>query len=350
MKKLLPIVLLILLLSGCSCTKEDKEIVDGVKSSIVSKGAKLDDLGNIVNGQFFFNDGVNEYYSTFDNSGNPHIYVTNISTRVTKTIFDGFGWSLVVRDGWLYFCGNSGTTIDATYTLFRIKTDGTNLEHINDEYSMDMNFYNEWLYYVKKDNYNAKVSSVYRSSLDGTNEEEIASGVSPNGIFVILEDKLYYLDQDYYLTKSSVDGSNKEKIISEKIEFFVIGQGRVIYLDQNNNIKSCQVNGTDIKTIRESNGTDIYIINSAGDTVSYVIYSPDFNQEKNSYPYSIYTVKIDGSNDKKVYDGLSWGYYVNILNDKIYVLDYLKDTSFNKQVAITRNMNLDGSGLKDLER
>ena len=341
-------IIIIVKLSSNKTDDNNKEEIN-FKSSMVSQGVREDDLGNIVNGQYFFDDGTNQYYSNFDTSGNPHIYMTNKRNNETKTIFDGFGWSFAVNDGWLYFSGNSGTSIDATYTLFRIKTDGSNLEHINNAYSVNMNFYKEWLYYTRKTDYYSTVSSVYRSSLDGSNEEEIINGVNANAISLVFDEKLYYLDQNNDIYSSNIDGSNKIKISNDKVDYFVIGQGRIIYLDKEDNIKSSEIDGSDIKIIRTANGVDIQKINSFKDTIVYVTYST-FNQERYAYPYSIYTVKTDGTNDKKVYDGISWGFYINLLNDKIYVLDYAKDTTLQKQIAITKDMDVDGTNLKTLSR
>jgi hypothetical protein len=329
---------------------KDNDSVNNNKSSIVSVGVKDDDLGNIVNGQYFFDDGTNQYYSNFDTSGNPHVYVRNNKTGTTKTIFDGFGWSFAVHDGWLYFSGNSGTRIDATYTLFRIRTDGTNLEHILDKYTVNMNFYKEWLYYDTKPDYNSTISSIYRSKLDGTNEEEIVSGVGANGLSVVFDNKLYYLDSNNGMYRSNPDGSEKVKIINEKVYYFIIGEGRIIYTDESYNIKSCKVDGSDIKTIRVSSGGAITKINSYKDTIIYVIYDKDFNNEKYSWKYYINTIKTNGSNDKRVYEGYSYGFYVNMLNNKIYVLDYYYDSTFAKMIEVTRNMNIDGTNLQDLYR
>lgn len=348
MKRILFVFLILLLFTGCS--KEDvKKTIDELQSSLVSQGVEEDDLGNIVNGQYFFDDGDNQYYSSFDLNGNPHIYLKDKSTGNIKTIFDGFGWSFAVNDGWLYFSGNAGTSIDATYTLYRCKTDGSDLEHLIDKYTVNMNFYNDWLYYSRKADYDSQISSVYRASLDGSNEEEIVSGVSANGLSVVFNNKLYYMDSNNYMYRANVDGTNKEQILSDKIDQFIIGKGRIIYLDQSDNIKSCKEDGTDIKTIRASDGTDINRINSYDNILTYVTYG-EFDYSTYSWDYSIYTISIDGLNDLKVYDSYSYGFYVNILNDKIYVLDYYQDSSFNKLIVITRNMNLDGSNLQDLYR
>jgi len=316
-------------------------------SSIVSHGVNLDDLGNIVNGQYFFDDGKNQYYSTFDEKGETHIYMTNKSTGKTKIIFNGFGWSFVVNDGWLYFSGNQGTEIDATYNLFRIKTDGTNLEVLNTQYTYNMNIYKDWLYYIRKANYGAEEASIYRSKLDGSSEESVIASAS--GISVIYSNKLYYLAPDGYIYATDIDGGNGKLVINEKVSYFIIGQGKIIYIDELNNIKSSDINGSNIKLVRASDGSAINKINSYKDTIIYVI-GGNYLQERLAYSYMVYSINANGTNDKLVYSGVSYGYYVNVLDNKLFVLDYAEDLLINEFIAITRNMNLDGSNIKDLYR
>lgn len=319
-----------------------------IESSVVSKGVNLDDLGNIFNGQFYFDDGTNQFYSTFDEKGDPHIYVTNKKSGNTKPIFNGFGWSLVMHDGWLYFSGNEGKRIDGTYNIFRMKADGSSLKRINNMYCFNMNFYQQWLYYVKQNSADDKVSSIYRSSLDGSNETEIVSNTG--GLSVIYENKLYYLDQYGYIFVADPDGNNKVKLLNDKVSYFIIGQGKVIYVDSTNNIKTAKIDGTDIKMVRFSDNYAISKINSYKDTIFYIKYDEAYVSERYAYRYYIYSIKTDGTNDVRVYDGISWGFYVNILNNKVFVLDYAQDLLIDKLVAITRNMSLSGNTIKDLYR
>lgn len=319
------------------------------KSSMVSVGVNEDDLGNIVNGQFYFDNGTSRYYSSFDTVGNPHIYYTN-SKGQTKAIFDGFGWSFAVYKGWLYFSGNEGTQIDGTYTLFRTKLDGSDIEHINNTYSVNMNFYNNYLYYGEKTDYYASYSSLIRSSIDGENKDELVEKFNDSSLGVVYDNELYYLDLYNNVYKADSDGSNPQQIINEEVNYFIIGQGKIIYLDSNSNIKSVNIDGTDTKTIRENDGTSINKINSYKDNIMYIKYDDYYVYESKAWNYSIYTIKTNGTNNKKVYDGLSNGFYANILDNKIYVLDYAFDSSLNKMIAVTSSMNLDGSNFTTLYR
>lgn len=61
-------------------------------------------------------------------------------------------------------------------------------------------------------------------------------------------------------------------------------------------------------------------------------------------------MNFDGSGETKVYSGISYGTYLNLVNDKLYVLDYAIDQSTGQMPAIARQMEFDGTGLTELPR
>ncbi len=342
MRKIILIFFAILLITGCSTKNKaaDNNLnEESLNSSQVSEGVNLDDLGNIINGQYYFDSGENIYYSSFDESGSAHIYM--VSNGVTKKIFNGFGWSFAINGDYLYFSGNEGTRIDGTYNLFKMKLDGSSYEKINDEYCFNMNFYKDWLYYVKAD---GTVYSLYRSDLDGQNEIKVVQSGSYMGI--VYEDMLYYLS-DNSIYKANPDGSNSELLIPSVAQF-IIGMGKFIYTDTSYNIKTSDIDGSKQEVIKYSEGNIIARINSYKDTVFYVIGSTSPTSGY-SYSYTLYSIDLDGTDNKTVYSSTSYGYYINIVNDKVYALDYNAGTSGNFE-AIIKSMNLDGSNFQVLYR
>lgn len=316
-------------------------------SSIVSEGVNIDDLGNIVNGQFYFVEGDTAFYSTFDEAGETHVYSRNLKFGETKEIFNGFGWSFVVYKGWLYFSGNPGTAIDATYKLYRIKTDGTDLQLLNSNYTYNMHFYKEWIYYMRQADHDSEIAYIYRANLDGSNESEVIADTGYQSI--IYENKLYYTDSEGYLNKAEVDGTNSSRIYPEAITHFVIGQGKILLVDSNSNIKIINPDGSNLTIIRNTDGSKISRINSYKNTVFYAKYG-EYVDGRYGYNYSIYSINMNGTNDKLIYSSISSGIWFNIVDGKLYVLDYAQDFTTNKYIAIARNMNLDGSGVIDLNR
>lgn len=343
-KKFIIFLTLLLLLAGCGI-KEDATNInlnvtgENINSSQVSEGVNLDDLGNILNGQYYFNSGDSIYYSSFDESGNAHIYM--ISDGVTKIIFDGFGWSFSLKGDYLYFSGNEGVSIDGTYNLFRMKVDGSSYERINSSYCFNMSFYKDWLYYIKS---TEGGYSLYRSDLDGQNETKIVEGSSYMGI--IYEDMLYYLS-DNSIYRANPDGTDSKLLISY-VNQFIIGMGKIIYTDTNYNIKTSNVDGSSVRVVRYNNSETISRINSYENTVYYVIGSSSPTSGY-SYSYTLYSINLDGTNDKTIYSGVSYGYYINIVDDKVYALDYNLGDSGHFE-AITKSMNLDGSNVQTIYR
>ncbi|MEI6603147.1 MAG: DUF5050 domain-containing protein [Clostridia bacterium] len=317
-------------------------------SSLVSEGVNRDDLGNVMNGQYIFDDGTSQFYSSFDKSNAPHIYKTEKSTGVTKSIFNGFGWSFAVYKDWLYFSGNEGPYITGTYNLYRISLDGLKIEKLRDIYCYGINFNKEWLYYVRKDNKDSQNYSVSRCSLDGKTEEILVQ--EGNGYCIIYNDKLYYSGKDGYLYNANPDGTQKVQIGSEKVDSFIIGGGKIIFLDATFNLRSSDIDGQNVKLIKSAMPNNIRVMDSYKGTIYYVNYNPKKSEGRNAFQYFVYKINMDGTNDVLVRQGYSTAAFINLLNDQLYVLDYARESAKGSMVAIAKSMSLDGANPVELYR
>ncbi len=318
------------------------------KSSIVSKGVNVDDLGNIMNGQYYFDDGTDQYYASFDTNNAAHIYKATKGSSTATSIFNGFGWSLVVNNGWLYFSGNEGKVIDGTYNLFRMKTDGTQMENINSGYCYGMNIYKQHLYFISKPSKESTDSYVYQSDLDGKNQTAVATGEIYT--FILFNSNLYYTNSagDLYIAKD--DGTNANKISTEAIDDFVIGNGKIVYQTALGAVKVMDIDGKNQVEVHPAGAKPIGSLNSYKGTIFYAEYDKDEVAGTYANNYYLHAVKFDGTGDTQIYASLSYGIFVNVLNNKIFVLDYAKDPVTGNMPAITRNMDLDGKNVKDLFR
>ena len=318
------------------------------KSSVVSKGVNTDDLGNIMNGQYYFDDGTNQYYASFDTNNASHIYKITKGSSTAASIFDGFGWSLVVNNGWLYFSGNKGTKIDGTYNLFRMKTDGTGLENINSGYCYGMNIYNKYLYFVSRPTKDSNESYIYRSDLDGKNQTVVTKGTIYT--FIVFETKLYYIDSagDLYCAKD--DGTGAVKISTEAIDDFVIGNGKIVYQSAEGAIKVMGIDGKNLVAVRPAGAKPIGSLNSYKSSILYAEYDKEEVTGTYANNYYLHSVNFDGTGDTLIYQSLSYGIFVNALNNKIFVLDYAKNPTTGAMPAIARTMDLTGKNVKDLFR
>ncbi len=317
-------------------------------SFLVSHGVNTDDLGNIMNGQYYFDDGTDQYYASFDPSCAAHIYKVSKGKTTPETIFDGFGWSLVPYNGWLYFSGNEGQKIDATYNLFRMKTDGSNLENINSNYCYGMNIYDNHLYFISSPSKDSEESDIYRSDLDGKNQTAVVTGQIYT--FIIYEKKLYYADSNDDLYCADDDGKNAKVISSEGVYDFFFGNGKIVYENSNGDIKVMDIDGKNPKLVRAAGDKPLGALNSYKDTIYYAVYDEEEVEGTYANPYELYSIKFDGTDNKLLYNSMSYGIYVNILNDKVYVLDYAMDPNTGNMPAIARSMDLDGGNVQDLYR
>ena len=318
------------------------------QSSIVSKGVNLDDLGNITNGQYFFDDGQNQFYSSFDGNSAAHIYRTLKSSQQTTAIFDGFGWSLVEYKDWLYFSGNQGTVIDGTYNIFRMKLDGSQIEKINTGYCYGMSIFQNHLYYIKKSSSSSADYTICRSGLDGRDEQVLITDF--NGYSVIFENMLYYCSKNGTYYRAQLDGTKSIVVLTDSVKMAIIGNGKIIYTDANGNINLADIDGKNPRLIRAAGTMPIWSLNSQKDTIFYTVYDPTMVEGTSAYTYELYRISFDGTGNQMIYNSLSYGTYINIVDDKVYTLDYAIDAANGTMPAITKSMNLTGEGVTDLYR
>jgi len=316
-------------------------------SAIVSAGVQLLDLGNILNGQYYFATDEYVFYSSFDINDKAHIYSVKKDGTEHKAIFDGFGWSLVVIEDWLYFSGNQGAAIDGSYNIFRMKFDGSQLERINDQYSYGMFLYGDYLYYMKKNSNNQDSLSICRSSIDGKNEEVLfPNGKSP----LVHNNKLYYFDNQGNMYRTDPDGKNPKVLLTATVKFYVLSGEKIIYNDFDNNIYICDLDGGNNKLIRSSKGTMIYCVNVYDGRIFFSEYDTNFNYSAYGYNYTIKSCKLDGSDEKSVFSSVSYGIYMNLVNNKLMLMDYTLNSSSNIMNAAIKVMDLDGSNATMLTR
>ncbi len=315
-------------------------------SAVVSSGVDETDLGNIMNGQYYFATDKFIFYSSYDTNDKAHIYSAKIDGSDLKPIFNGFGWSLVVIDDWLYFSGNQGDVIDGTYHIFRMKLDGSSIEKINDRYSYGMFLYGDYLYYMTSNVDYPDSMSIARSALDGSNKEILFDyGYNP----LIYKDQLYYFDNQGNMYRTEPDGSNPEVLIQASVRSYSISGGKIIYNDFSNNINVCDLDGSNNKVIRSSQGVEILNVNVYGGRVFFSEYNTEFNYTAYGYDYTIFSIKLDGSDERSLFTSVSYGIYMNIVNDKLMLMDYTRSDS-GIMSAIIKVMNLDGSNVNVMNR
>ena len=312
----------------------------GSGSSVVSRGVDYSDLGNIMNGQYYFATDDYIFYSSYDQDNKAHIYRVNKDGSDFKSIFNGFGWSLVVIEDWLYFSGNQGDVIDGTYNIFRMKLDGTSVERINNTYSYGMFLYDEYLYYMKRNPDSTDAMSICRSSLDGTNEKVLFPyGSNP----VIYNDLLYYYDNQGNMYRTNPDGTEPQVLLTAEVTFYVLSGEKIIYKDFNSSIFVCDLDGKNSKLVRSVSDKLITTINAYNNRIYFTEYSNEFNYTNYSWSYDVVSMKMDGSDEKIVFSSASYGMYMNIVNSRLMMMDYVMNPETSLMYAYINSMKLDGS-------
>lgn len=345
---LIIILIMVIALSGRKNNEQDPldPLNPITNSAVVSSGVESTDLGNIMSGQYYFATEDYIFYSSYDTNNESHIYSVKKDGTDLQPIFDGFGWSLVVIDDWLYFSGNQGTIIDGTYNLFRMKFDGSDLQKLNDKYSYGMFLYGDRLYYMESiDSTNTRMS-ISSSNLDGTNKEVLVpEGYSP----LIHDDKLYYIDGTRNIFKTDPDGTNPKIIVQSTVNFYIISGDSIFYI-KNNQIQTCDLEGNNHQVIIESSTLPLLSLNYHNDRLFYSDYETTFDFQLMGYHYNIYSVKIDGSDKKLVFSSVSYGIYMNLVNNKLMLMDYAQGSSTSPMTAVIKVMNLDGSAQTIIDR
>lgn len=315
---------------------------------VMSQGISPDDLGNFNEGVFYFNNGEFIFFPHYDTAGNAHIYLYDIAEDSITTLYDGYGWSLIEYNNYLYFTGNPGTNIDNSYSLYRLSADASEPEFLNSGYHYGLTIYNDLLYYIRGDSADDTKIMLCSNNLDGSGEQVILDNAS--GFYSIYNGYLYYSDLDYNFVRANLDGSNPEILIAGQVGKYLIGQGKLIYLDPSDNIMTANLDGQNIALVRAADGSSIGSLNSSGDRIFYTVYTSTEDPTLRAYAYDLHSVAFDGSSDQVIYSSYTARTYLNIASDRIFVIDQSNDSATGLWMALVRSMYFDGSDVVDLPR
>lgn len=321
-------------------------VVDN-SSSIVSQGVQAGDLGNIPNGQFAILHNNQLFYTAIeDDTYASHIYKADKSGGNATPITDGFIYSLAAKGDALYFAGTENNDSGSRQKLhiYSMALDGSNKKQLTADYAYNLNVYQDYLYYQKFTPANSmgeKVVTlgVYRMKLDGTGEELIVEGSCY--CLVLYQNKFYYV-KDNTIYQTTPDGK-QTKVIDQGTSFFVIGNGK-IYTYSSDTIMEIGTDGSGKKNVYKA-GAPISTINVYKDVIYYSMVDEKlYDSNTSTYGYAIHKINADGKNDKKIYEGYSYGIYMNLLDDKLFIFkNYYNSSNSNVDLFST---DLNGGNIK----
>ncbi len=323
------------------------DIIPAYSDLVISDGVSPDDLGNNYAGQFFYLRGDYVYYTSFDTTPSAHLYRMNASDGTLDMLFDGFAWYVVVAGDWIYFSGNEGPLATDDYNIYRVAIDGSGFEQLNNKDCFSLNVVGDKLYYGGYDPADETKYQLYRSDLDGSHEETILDEFY--GSYTIYNDQLIYNDTANKLYSADLDGHDQLEVLSDAVSFFV-GQGRLVYTNEAGDVRIADLDGGNDTLIRPFGGTYVASLNSYGDKLFMTFMSETLNTENNAYPYDLYSMDFDGSNEMLLFSGESQGTYINLVDDHIVFIEYVMDAASSNMAAILYACNLDGSDIREMPR
>lgn len=300
-------------------------------------------IGNIRNYGYMTQSG-NWIYFFSPNKESTEVGVFKIKAgdteQKTKTELTMGKWenilSLNVSGDYLYFIGifpeqfSNEDLIDNK--IYRLKTDGTGLEIINDN-EFDNDCYeifviNDSLYYIGTD-YN-----IYKMDLDGTNREI----VSKNGTgYLGITDKyiIYNLPNetnDNYVTHiMNLDGTNSRPIIENTRLYSVnIEENYIYYTNEDKQICRVKLNGKKQEVLYD---TTAFNLNVSGEYAYYLNYADKSNSD---YTVCIYRVKTNGTTEtpEVVKELEKYSNFLGVTGNWIIYLDYTEFEAFINLVKI----------------
>lgn len=186
------------------------------------------------------------------------------------------GGYLAEDNGWIYY-----PEPDDSSFLYRIKTDRSGKQKLENQEVRDINVNGEWIYYQAD-------KGIYRMKKDGSSKELIC----PNETFVsdlnYYDGSLYFEDEDLNLYKMNLDTNQITCISDKRFQEMVIIDGWIYYISYyKNKLKRCTINGTDFQTL-SPHSVDTYTIDDGN------IYFQDGDD------YCLYRMTMDGSNITKL--------------------------------------------------
>lgn len=305
------------------------------------------EIGNIRNYGYAVKQNNTIYYlAPNDTSTKVGIFSVDANGDNKKEIYmnENDILSLNVYGNYLYFISVTASENEEEYDnkICRIKKDGTGFEIINDnefnDFCYEIYAVQNKIYYIGED------SNIYKMDLNGGNRE-LVSDVG-TGYIGITEKYIIYNDnkenasegEDQYKTCiMNLDGTNKRDIIENKRLYTVnILNDVIYYTDENLDLYKVNLDGSDNQKILDG---EVYKLIVSGNYLYYLNYADIAN---NDQTICIYRANLDGS-DNKIIKKLDTGTsFINVVGDWVLYMDSTLESGY---IRIIKN---DGSEEKDL--
>ena len=124
---------------------------------------------------------------------------------------------------------------------------------ITDDIAYSINIKNEWIFYVTLGN--SYKLDILRIKKDGSSRQVVTSINSIDTAIYLSDNWIYYLENEEdnsFITKVSVEGDSKFKVLETPVQKFQLTMGHIYYTDTNNRIRRINIDGTNDKEISKT--------------------------------------------------------------------------------------------------
>ena len=240
--------------------------------------------------------------------------------------------SLNIYKNYIYFIGSGTETYleedDVDNKIYRMKTDGTNLEVLNDN-ELNNDCYeiyvvNNQIYYI---GLNAEICKM---DLNGANKSVVAD--NGTGYLGITKDYIIYNSdvgndaEDYVTYIMNIDGTDAKPIIEGKRLYSVNVEGDYIYYgDSNKNIYKTKI-GSGVEEVLYDN-IEAYNLNTSEGYAYYLNY---LDAENSNYTVCLFRVKLDGSTEtpEKLKELATYSSFIDVVGDWVIYMDSSDEAGF----------------------
>ncbi len=256
------------------------------------------------------------------------------SNNIGNTIGNIRNYGYATTDGrWIYFLSPSEDT--EKVGICKVKKNGEDKkELLMDNFDvLSINVYKNYIYFIGigADIYSDEDevdNKIYRMKTDGSDLEVINDNEFNNECYEIyvLNNSIYYIGTDENIYKMKLDGTKRELVSENGTGYIGITNKYIIYNVENeagDNYVTyiMNIDGKNARPILEN--TRLYSVDILGDYIYYT------NTEK-----QIYRTKIDSGESELILDDTA--YNLNLNGDYLYFLNYLDEENEDYTVALFR--------------
>jgi len=188
-----------------------------------------------------------------------------------------------IQDDWIYYVNDNDSN-----KIYKIRSDGTGRQKLNEDDSLYLNVIGSWLYYSNEKDGN----KIYKIRTDGTGRQKVNNDCSSE--LNVIGDWIYYvckIDDNNKIYKIHTDGTGRMKVCSDfSSALNVVGDWiYYTYKDDDDKIYKIRTDGTERQKVNDDNS---WFLNVVGDWIYY--YNGTFDGN------ILYKIRTDGTGRQKV--------------------------------------------------